>query len=130
MNILRLIFPKQSRYFNSQRWLNIALRCLHLIGITGIGAAFLFDVSRDQWLPFMVLTVASGFAMAALETWHNGIWLIELRGLSILLKLALLALTFVIGLQAEILYLVIIISGVMSHAPAKVRYHTFKKIKE
>jgi len=75
----------------------------------------------------MLLTVATGIAMIILETWHNGIWLIELRGLSIVLKLMLLSLSFVIGLQPVILICVILISGIMSHAPAKARYYNFLK---
>lgn len=123
-----LLFPKESRSFNGQRWISVILRSLHLIGIAGIGGAFLFDLSRDQWLPFMILTVATGSAMIVLETWNNGIWIIELRGLSILVKLALLGMTFIIGLQPTILFAVILISGIMSHAPAKVRYYTFSPL--
>ena len=104
--------------------MNILFRSLHLIGITGVGSAFLFNVASVQWQPYMRLTVISGSAMAVLETWHNGIWLTELRGLATLLKLAMLALTFVVGLQPAILFAVILISAVMSHAPAKVRYYS------
>jgi len=122
MNLRAWFFPKQSRSFTGQRWLSIALRSLHLIGIAGVGAAFLFDVSQEQWLPYMTLTVASGIAMIILETWNNGIWLVQVRGLFTLIKLLILSMSFYIGLHPYILFSVIIISGVMSHAPAWLRH--------
>lgn len=124
MKISALLFPKQSRSFKGQRWVSIVIRSLHLIGIAGVGAAFLFQLPDIQWLPYMVLTLTSGSAMMLLEIWSNGIWLIQLRGLSTLLKLLILSTTFVVGLQPYILVAVILISGIMSHAPAKVRYYS------
>ncbi|MCK5336000.1 MAG: hypothetical protein KAQ67_07550 [Gammaproteobacteria bacterium] len=129
MKILTLLFPKQSRSFNGQRWASIILRSFHLTGIAGVGGAFLYDLSREQWLPFMLITVATGSIMMIIEIWGNGIWLIQLRGLSTLLKLSILSMTFIIGLQPTILFAVIIISGLMSHAPAKVRYYSFLPVR-
>ncbi len=100
------------------------MRSLHLIGIAGVGAAFLFQLPETQWIPYMVLTLSSGSAIMLLEIWSNGIWLIQLRGLSTLLKLLILSTTFIIGLQSYILVAVILVSGIMSHAPAKVRYYS------
>ena len=130
MKISEIFFPKHSRSFIGQRWVSILLRSLHLIGIAGVGGAFLFNLSKEQWLPFMLITVATGIAMVILETWNNGIWIIELRGLSVLLKLGLLSMTFIIGMQPAILYSVILISGILSHAPAKIRYYRLFPKKE
>lgn len=124
MKISALLFPKQSRSFKGQRWVSIVMRSLHLIGIAGVGAAFLFQLPETQWIPYMVLTLSSGSAIMLLEIWSNGIWLIQLRGLSTLLKLLILSTTFIIGLQSYILVAVILVSGIMSHAPAKVRYYS------
>lgn len=124
MKISALLFPKQSRSFKGQRWISIVIRSLHLIGIAGVGAAFLFQLPETQWIPYMVITLSSGSAMMLLEIWSNGIWLIQLRGLSTLLKLLILSTTFIIGLQSYILVAVILVSGIMSHAPAKVRYYS------
>ena len=120
----QLLFPAQSRAFWGQRWVSISLRSLHLLGIAGVGGAFLFNLPEQQWLAYMVLTIATGSAMMVMEIWSNGIWLIQLRGLATLLKLLLLAMTFLVGLQPYILVFVILISGVMSHAPGKVRYYS------
>jgi hypothetical protein len=119
-----MVFPKKPRSFKGQRWVSIVIRSLHLIGITGVGAAFLFQLPDTKWFPYMVLTLTSGSAMMLLEIWSNGIWLIQLRGLSTLLKLLILSVTFIVGLQPYILIAVILISDIMSHAPAKVRYYS------
>lgn len=126
MNYTKILLPQQSRTFTGQRWLSILLRTLHLIGVSGVGAAFLFSVSKDQWQPYMLLTITSGCAMVILEVWSNGIWLIQLRGFSTLLKLLILSLMFVFEPQAYILFSIIIIAGLMSHAPGNIRYLSIK----
>ena len=119
------MFPSQSRSFKGQRWTSILLRTLHLMGISGVGAGFLFSIPQHQWLPYMYLTVGSGSAMVVLEVWSNGIWLLQLRGIATLLKLLLLGITLITGLQPYILFGVILLSGLMSHAPGKLRYFSF-----
>jgi len=119
------LFPKTSRTFYGKRWLNIFLRTMHLIGIAGVGAAFLYQAASEFWLPYMILTLISGAMMVVVEIWSNGIWLIQIRGLATILKLMILSLTFWFGLKASIIILVIIISGIISHAPAKIRYYPF-----
>jgi len=116
------LFPEQSRFFHGKRWINIFLRTLHLIGVAGVGGAYLYQASTEVWFPYMILTIVSGLIMVILEIWTNGIWLLQLRGLATLLKLAILSLTFLVGLQSYIILTVIVISGIISHAPGKVRY--------
>lgn len=127
MKLSSYLFPPESRSFAGKRGVSITLRSLHLIGIAGVGAAFLFDVPAEQWLPYMMLTIITGAAMMLMEIWTDGIWLIQLRGMATLLKLVVLSMTLVLGLQAWILFVVILISGLMSHAPGKVRYYSFIK---
>jgi hypothetical protein len=58
-----------------------------------------------------------------LELFSNGIWLIQLRGIAIIIKLILLiCMPYFNGLESYILILVIVISGIMAHAPGDVRY--------
>ena len=125
MKLPAILFPQQPRSFSGQRWLNISLRTMHLIGVAGTGAAFLFNLSERLWLPYMLLTIISGCLMILLETWSDGVWLIQLRGLATALKLLILSMTFFVGLQAWILFCVIAIAGLISHAPGKVRYYCF-----
>ena len=120
-----MLFPAESRYFPGQRWVNISLRTLHLIGLAGLGGGFLYPVADEAWRLYLELIVWSGIGLVAIAVWNNGIWLLQLRGQAILFKLLLLALMplFPEGRMA-LLLAVIVISGVVSHAPAAVRYYS------
>ncbi|MGD8708979.1 MAG: hypothetical protein PVF40_01215 [Ectothiorhodospiraceae bacterium] len=119
----RLFFPPASRRLPAQRWLKITLRTLHLLGTAGVGGAFLYGAAESAWMPYLWLVIASGAGMLALEVWSNGIWLIQVRGLAIGLKLVLLAAIAWADAPALPLFVAVIaISGVISHAPGDVRY--------
>jgi len=119
------LFPKQSRVFIGQRWVNILLRTLHLLGMAGIGGGYFYAAVGDVWQDFLYLTLVSGLFMMLLSIWSNGIWLLQLRGHAILLKLSLLALMLVWPeYQVLCLVLVIVISGLIAHAPGDVRYYS------
>ena len=130
MSVTKSIFPANSRNFAGMRWVSIGLRTLHLVGIAGIGGAFLQQTPiPDVATPYLWITLVSGVAMLALEIWCNGIFLIQLRGMAILVKLLLLALLLYLNIGVYVLITVIVISGIISHAPAKVRYFKlFKRI--
>lgn len=120
------LFPIDKRDFPGRRWLSITLRTLHLMGIAGLAGAYLFHLPDDQWMPYLWLAVLSGFLMAAMAVYVDGIWLLQLRGQAIFLKLLLLSTVFWLfdEPQSGIYLLVILISGVVSHAPGKVRYYS------
>lgn len=120
------LFPIDKRDFPGRRWLSITLRTLHLIGIAGLAGAYLFHLPDNQWMPYLWLAVLSGFLMAAMAIYVDGIWLLQLRGQAIFLKLLLLSTVFWLfdEPQTMIYLLVIILSGVVSHAPGKVRYYS------
>jgi hypothetical protein len=106
----------------------ISLRTVHLIGVAGIGGAFLYRAPLTLYKPYLVLLTVSGGAMLCLEIWSNRECLLQVRGAATIVKLVVLMTSFYIGMEAYILITVIIISGVISHAPGKVRY--FVLIKE
>jgi len=125
MSINSALFPKQSRGFTGQRWADILLRTLHLLGMTGLGGGYFYAAVGDAWLGFLYLTLASGVSMMLLSIWSNGIWLLQLRGHAILLKVLLLALMLVWPEQKIFfLVVVIIISGLIAHAPGDIRYYS------
>ncbi len=125
MQLKRLFFPHEPRYLPGHRWINISLRTLHLIGVSGLGAGFLYAAADEQWQMYWDITLISGIAMSLLFIYSNGIFLIQLRGQAILLKLALLGMMPVLThLQLPLFLAVIVISGVIAHAPASVRYYS------
>ncbi len=120
------LIPQQKRHLPGKRWISIILRSLHLVGIAGLGGAYLFHLPQTVWLPYLIVGVGSGMLMVLKELYVDAIWLYQLRGQLVLFKLILL----VTGIywfsqpQAWIYILVILISGVISHAPGKVRYYS------
>tara|TARA_R110001583_G_scaffold48568_4_gene152180 strand:- start:1785 stop:2237 length:453 start_codon:yes stop_codon:yes gene_type:complete len=122
----RWLFPLHSRQFAGKRWCKIGLRTLHLFGIAGIGGAFLYHAPANDWLPFLWLTLATGTLMVLIELWSHCIWLLQLRGILILIKLVLLGLTAILppSFDSGILFVVIMISGVISHASSRQRYYS------
>lgn len=121
------LVPEKKRHLPGKRWISIILRSLHLVGIAGLAGAYLFDQPQPVWYPFLVLGVGSGVLMMAKELWVDSIWLLQLRGQLVLLKLLLLAVGvyWIERPEAWIYIVVILISGVISHAPGKVRYYSF-----
>ncbi|MCP4596710.1 hypothetical protein [Neptuniibacter sp.] len=120
------LFPSQKRVIPHKRWFSISLRTLHLVGIAGLAGAYLYQQPESSWYPFLLMTVISGFAMAAMEAYSDGIWLIQLRGTAIGIKLLLLStvLWWFDQPNASIYFLCIIISGIVSHAPGRLRYYS------
>jgi len=121
----RMLFPDRSRRFPGWRWLHLALRSLHLIGLGGLGGAYVYALPESEWLAFFWLTVLTGLIMMLLQVWANAIWLLQVRGLAIVVKLALLLGMSLAGSHSLTLFVVIIlISGVVAHAPADLRYYS------
>ncbi len=124
MSLRQIVFPPRNRFFTGKRWTNICVRSLHLTGVAGVGGGFLYAAPLELWQPFLLLTLFSGMVLVGLEIYTNGIWLIQIRGVATLFKLGLLALVYVTGPQMYIIIPVILISGIISHAPANVRYYS------
>ena len=123
MSLYRLLFPSDYRTFRGKRWVKITLRTAHLVGTAGLGGGFLYQAPREFWLPYLTLTIVSGFAIMFLEIWTSGLWFIQLRGIAILVKLALLScLHFSPGYGGPALVLSVVISSLISHAPGDIRY--------
>ncbi|HPQ24479.1 MAG: hypothetical protein KDI22_08780 [Gammaproteobacteria bacterium] len=128
-SLAQILFPEPTRYFPGQRWVNIALRSLHLVGVAGIGSGFLFDQAPAAWDTYWHLTLISGIALSILYLWNTAAWLFELKGLGIVIKVVLLGIAWGIpALRTELFILVIILSAVIAHATARVRGYRWSGI--
>lgn len=114
------------RDFPGKRWVSILLRTAHLIGIAGLAGLYLFGLPAQTYQGYLLLAVLSGALMVVKEIYCNPVWLMQLRGQAIIIKLALLSLGWWLASSPEAgIYLtVIIISGIVAHAPGKVRYYS------
>nr|WP_067287312.1 hypothetical protein [Marinobacterium profundum] len=120
-----LLFPSPSRKVPGKRYLNIALRSLHLVGIAGLAGHFLYQLPTAQWLGFLWLGFGAGLSMVLIELYCDGVWLLQLRGQAILLKVFLLGLVIPWPvLMAPVFVLAILISGFFAHAPGNLRYYS------
>lgn len=110
---------------STKRWTKISLRTLHLLAVAGAGGGILFGLEKDLWINYWWLALVSGVLMMVIDIVSNPVWVVQVRGLVIFLKLILLAL---LGQNPELdrilLIVIIIISGVISHAPGKLRYYS------
>jgi hypothetical protein len=121
-NLKTLLFPAEPRRIPYARGLNILFRVIHLIGISGSAAGFFFAIDEAHWLPFWYLALASGIGLSALYIAASAEWLLQLKGLAILAKLLILATSlFATVWRAELFIVVIAISGLIAHAPSKIR---------
>ncbi len=108
-----------------KRWTKISLRTLHLLAVAGVGGGVLFGLEKDVWLNYWWLAIATGGLMMLMDMISNRVWIVQVRGVVIILKLVLLA--FLGSFPAWDIYLlvfIIIVSGVVSHAPGKLRYYS------
>lgn len=118
--------PPPPRSFPGQRWLNIALRGLHLVGVAGMAGGFLFGLPDSQWQAYWHLAGVTGVLMSLIYLWIDQEWIRQLKGQVIVLKVLLLW----VGLawppaQASIFILVILLSALFAHAPASLRSYAW-----
>lgn len=110
------------RDFPGRRWLIVALRALHLVGMVGLGADIMGG-HIQSWSPFVALLVASGLAMIALDAWSNPEYLRQYCGAGMLLKLALLLwLAADSSLRLAAFWVVLGLSAFIAHAPGRWRH--------
>lgn len=117
------------RFFPGQRWVNVALRGFHLLGVAGMGAAFLLPGRIDAvWHPYLLVTLITGIAMSALDAWSDRMWLDQLSGQTMVAKLALLGIIPLWPAAGPVIFaLVILLSALISHAPARIRHYSVRQ---
>lgn len=125
MTASSLFFPSPQRNFKGQRWVNISLRTAHLISMAFlVGGTALGNSPTDQPAALWA-TLVSGLLFIALEVFNTGIWLFQLKGLAVMVKVLLLSAAVVAPDSAvTLLVIAIVIGGISSHMPAKYRYYS------
>jgi len=108
-----------------KRWTKISLRTLHLLSVAGVGGGIFFGLEQAVWLNYWWLAMVSGGLMMLIDIISNPVWIVQVRGLAIFLKLILLVfLGNWPSLDGLLLAVIIIISGIISHAPSNLRYYS------
>ncbi len=112
--------PEQS---SALRWARILIRSLHLVALAGLAGGVFWGAEASELAPWWTATAFSGAALAATFSTGGLGWIVELRGLSLILKLGLLALIFPFPDAAPAIFVsVILLAGITSHMPGRYRY--------
>ena len=120
---LSILFPREPRRLPGHRAIKILFRATHVPCAGILAGAYLFGAAgalREQWL---LATIATGFLILFVDLFESGVFLLQVRGLVLILKLGLLgALPQSEGRAAWILAILLAISVLASHAPGRIRY--------
>lgn len=124
--IRRGLFPEHFRVLPGARAWSIACRTLHIAAFGMVLGGHAFAVEAGKLLPWMWVTILSGVGLMALELYGGGLyWLFLGKGISVLVKLALLLLIPLFWEQrVPLLLLVVGIASVGSHMPSRFRHYS------
>ncbi len=107
------------------RAIRTMLRTAHLLAFASLYGGHIYGVEPSRLLPALAATVASGAALVALEVYRTPLWLGQIRGIATLIKIALLAAVAVNwNLRLWLLTAAVVIGGVVSHMPGRIRYYS------
>ena len=107
-----------------RRLTKVIVRTIHLVAIAG----FFGNATTGSYETiYITITIASGAVLTLMEASSDWIWFVQLRGVSLYLKLLLLLLIHMYP-NATIpgLIAVIALSGFISHAPSWIRYFSLQ----
>ena len=121
--LLSFLFPCRPRDFRGRRAVKIVLRALHVLAAGVLTGAYVLGLPPEQSAAWLHGTALSGVVLLLFDLHQSAIFLLQLRGLFVLLKIAcLVALPLFVGAQGLLLALLLVLSVISSHAPARVRY--------
>lgn len=106
------------------RLLNVACRTAHLLAVAWLVGGAAWGVAAERLGPALWWTTGTGVVLVALEVAAAGVrWLMEVRGLTVLLKLALLgALPWAGEARVAVLVAVVVLASAGAHAPRWLRH--------
>ena len=121
-------FWERRRPLPGMRAMRTTLRTTHLIASGILYGGHVYSVPAERLWPALLATLATGGAFVALEVYHAPIWLVQLRGVAALVKVALVAAVATVAAcwscRVWLLTAVMIIGGVASHMPGRYRYYS------
>lgn len=105
------------------RLLNVACRTVHIVAFAALLGGHLWGVEPDRLGAWLWGTAASGVALVAVELVADRRWLLQVRGVVVLLKLGLLLLVPVVwDHRVALLIAVAVLAAVGAHLPGRFRH--------
>jgi len=122
----RFFFPQPKRSFTGQRWLRISLRTWHLLGIAFLVGQTAQGVAFAQQPIALWSTFLSGAFFIGVELYQSCVFLVQLKGLAVIVKTVFLAWAVAYpGYALDFFVAAIVIGGISSHMPGKYRYFSW-----
>ena len=107
------------------RWLRTSLRTLHLIAVGALYGGHLYAVDVARLKPALLSVLLTGGLLIGFEAWQSRVWLVQVRGVSTFVKLALMAGCGIApDLTVVLLTLALVIGSISSHMPSRWRYYS------
>ena len=122
--LLNLLFPAQRRHLARRRLWQGLLRALHIVCFSLLTGGLFVGQSVDGLYPWLLGTVISGLLLLALDMYSSCFVLFEVRGISVLIKIPLVAVLPAVDEQFALglLILLIVLSTLVSHATRGLRH--------
>ena len=107
------------------RIIRTLLRTAHLIAAGALYGGHVYGVEAERLVPALAAVLATGGAFLGLEVYQASIWLVQVRGVATMAKLALVAAVSLFWeIRVPLLTMAVIIGGVSSHMPGRWRYYS------
>ena len=120
-----LFFPEPRRHVPGSRWWNIVSRTVHLSATGVLLGAHVFGIEAAGLVPLLWVAIGTGGAMIALEVYPTGHWAHQMCALFVYVKLGVLCLIpFMWDQRVPMLFAVLVLASVGSHAPRRVRHYS------
>ena len=120
-------FPERFRGFKHRRVVLNVLRAIHILCLSILVGGFFFEQHETMLQPWFVGTLLSGLGLFAIDLYGSCIALFEVRGISVLLKLGVLALLPLFESESQLFLFIalIIFSSLISHGTRRLRHWNF-----
>lgn len=117
--------PDPPRTIRHERWWNVALRTVHLVGFGLLLGGHAWGIEPASLKATLWTVILSGAGLMALELFKTARWLALGKGLAVLLKLGLLLLVPVFWeARLPLLLAVTVIASVGAHMPSRYRHYS------
>ncbi len=121
----RSLLPDPPRRVPHERGWNVGLRTLHLMAFGILLGGHFWGVEAELLRPALAVTAASGAALMGLEVYKSLEWLFLVKGVVVVVKLALLlSVPLFWEARVPILLAVVALASVGAHMPARYRYYS------
>jgi len=117
--------PDPPRTIRHERWWNVTLRTVHLVGFGLLLGGHAWGVEPASLETTLWTVILSGAGLMALELFKTARWLVLGKGVAVLLKLGLLLLVpFFWEARLPLLLAVTVIASIGAHMPSRYRHYS------